>query len=42
MMIKKTLSIDSIETYAYRTGKVLVVKKEYIKCTNIIKQYNND
>ena len=32
-------SIDSIETYAYRTSKLLVREKEEIKCSNIIKQY---
>ena len=30
-------SIDLIETYAYRTSKDLVYKKEEIKCNNIIK-----
>ena len=34
-------SIDSIETYAHRTSKDLVCKKEEIKCNNIIKQYKN-
>ena len=34
-------SIDSIETYAYGTSKVLVSEKEEIKCNNIIKSYNN-
>ena len=32
-------SIDSIETYAYRTSEDLVSKKEEIKCNNIIKRY---
>ena len=32
-------SIDSIETYAYGTSKDLVIEKEKIKCSNIIKQY---
>ena len=32
-------SIDSIETHAYGTSKVLVSEKEEIKCSNIIKQY---
>ena len=32
-------SIDLIETYAYGTSKVLVSKKEELKCSNIIKQY---
>ena len=35
-------SIDSIETYAYRTSKDLVSEKEEIKCNNIIKRYKND
>ena len=35
-------SIDSIETYAHGTSKVLVCEKEEIKCNNIIKQYKND
>ena len=35
-------SIDVIEIYAYATIKVLVSKKEEIKCTNIIKRYKND
>ena len=35
-------SIDSIETYVYGTGKVLVSEKEEIKCNNIIKRYKND
>ena len=30
-------SIDSIETYAYETGKDLVSDKEKIKCNNMIK-----
>ena len=30
-------SIDSKETYAYRTSKDLVNKREKIKCNNIIK-----
>ena len=34
-------SIDSIETYAYRTSKDLLCKKEKIKRKNIIKQYKN-
>ena len=36
---KRMQSIDSIETYAYGTSKVLVSKKEEIKCSIIIKQY---
>ena len=39
---KKMQSIDSIETYAYGTSKVLVSEKEEIKCNNIIKRYKND
>ena len=35
-------SIDSIETYAYRTSKDLVSEKEMIKCNNIIKPCKND
>ena len=34
-------SIDSIETYAYGMSKDLVCKKEAMKCSNIIKQYEN-
>ena len=35
MIIKsKIQSIDSIETYAYKTSKYLVCKKEEIKCSN--------
>ena len=34
-------SIDSIETYAYRTTKDPICKKEKIKRKNIIKQYKN-
>ena len=36
---KRMQSIDSIETYAYGTSKVLVSEKEEIKSSNIIKQY---
>ena len=32
-------SINLIEIYAYGTNKVLVSKKEEIKCNNIIKGY---
>ena len=39
---KRIHSIDSIETYAYRTSKDLLSKMEEIKCNNIIKQYKND
>ena len=38
---KRMQSIDLIETYAYRTSKNLVRKKEEIKYNNIIKQYKN-
>ena len=34
---KRMQSIDSIETYAYRTNKDLLSKKEEIKCNIIIK-----
>ena len=34
---ERTQSIDLIETYAYRTSKDLVYKKEEIRCNNIIK-----
>ena len=30
-------SVDSIETYAYGTSKVIVSEKEEIKCNNKIK-----
>ena len=30
-------SIDSIETYAYRSNKNLISKKEKIRCNNLIK-----
>ena len=36
---KRMQSIDSIETYAYGTGKDVVSEKEKIKCNNIIKRY---
>ena len=39
---KRIQSVDSIETYAYGTSKGLVCKTEEIKCSNTIKQYNND
>ena len=36
-------SIDSIETYAYRTSKDLVSeKKKKIKCNSILKQCKHD
>ena len=31
-------SIDSVQTYAYGTRKVLICKKEKTKCDNIVKQ----
>ena len=34
---KRMQSIDSIETYAYRTRKDLVSEKEEIKCSSIMK-----
>ena len=33
-------SIDSIETHVYGTIKDLISRKEEIKCSNIIKEYN--
>ena len=39
---KRMQSVDSTETYAYGTSKGLVCKREEIKCSNIMKQYNND
>ena len=39
---KRIQSIDSTETYAYRTSKDLVSEKDEIKCKNIIQQYRND
>ena len=36
---KRMQAIDSIETCAYGTSKVLVSEKEEIRCSNIIKQY---
>ena len=38
---KRMQSIDSIETYSYRTNKYLVCKKEEIKSSNIMKQLKN-
>ena len=35
-------SINSIETYAYETSKVLISEKEEIKCINILKRYKTD
>ena len=35
-------SIDSIETYAYETGRDLVSEKEENKCDEKIKRYKND
>ena len=31
--------IDSIETYVYGTNEEIIHRKEEIKCTNAIKQY---
>ena len=39
---KRMQSIDLIETYAYRTKKELIRKKEEIKCDSIAKQYKTD
>ena len=39
---KRMQSIDSIETYAYGTSKVLVSEKEEINCSNLIKRYKHD
>ena len=39
---KRMQPIDSIETYAYGTSKVLVSEKEEIKCSNLIKRYKHD
>ena len=39
---KGTQSFDSIETYAYETGKGLVSEKEDIRCDNKMKRYRND
>ena len=39
---KRIQSTDSIETYAYWMRKVLVSKKEEIKCNNIKRWYKND
>ena len=39
---KRMQSIDSIETYAYGTSKVLASGKAEIKSSNILKQYKND
>ena len=38
---KRMQSVDSIETYSYRTRKDVVNEKEEIKCNNIIKLINN-
>ena len=38
----QSISIDSIETYAYVMSKDLLSEKEEIKCNNKIKQYKND
>ena len=39
---KRMQSIDLIETYAYRTSKDLLSRKEEIQCNNIIKQCKKD
>ena len=39
---KRMQSIDLIETYAYRTTKDLLSRKEEIQCNNIIKQCKKD
>ena len=39
---KRKQSIDSIETYAYETSKVLVSEKQEIKYNSIIKRHKND
>ena len=39
---KRVQSISSIESWAYRTNKDLVFKKEEIKCNNTTKQYKNN
>ena len=39
---KRMQSIDSIETYAYRTSKDLVSEKEESKCNNIMKKLKNN
>ena len=36
---KRVQSVDSIETYAYGASKVIVSKKEEIRCSNSIKRY---
>ena len=36
---KRMQSIDSIGTYAYVTIIDLIIEKEQIKCSNIIKRY---
>ena len=39
---KRMQSIDSIETYAYRTSKDLVSEKEESKCNNIMEKLKNN
>ena len=39
---KRMQWIDSIETYAYGSSKDLLIKKEEIKCNNLIKRCKND
>ena len=36
---KRMQSTDSIETYLYGTGKVLVIEEVEIKCSNIKKRF---
>ena len=38
---KRIQPINSIETYVHGTSKDLVLKKQEIKCNNIIQQYKN-
>ena len=40
MYDKRMQTIDSTETYAYRTSGNLASEKEEIKCSSIIKQHN--
>ena len=39
---KRMQSIDSIETYPYRTSKDLISEKEESKFNNVIKRYKID
>ena len=36
---KRVKSFDSIETYAYGASKVIISKKEEIRCSNSVKRY---